>query len=400
MSQDLSHWFRGAAAKKLSAVEVSPESSNQHEFQATVEMQRFLGPAFPRRDIPTRFVYLDDGEDPISSDAHVRYYDARERHPTRSEARLYYPDNAAIQAARPGDVLIFAVRKNGEAAALIAREESSAAAQLLWLFNFDLAQSKRFTAADDDTFSEALTPFDAEVLLNLLDLQVELAADVDLEIVRARFGDVFPTTAAFSAFAREQADAPDSRDDADACLIAWWETEYRLFQAFERNIVEKRLAAGFEGPTAVEDFLSFSLSVQNRRKSRSGHAFENHLAAIFKSRGVAFERGATTERKAKPDFLFPSASAYRDPAFPNSKLRMLGAKTSSKDRWRQVLTEADRLHVKHLASLQPAISEDQTREMAALGVQLVLPRALHSTYTPRQQGWLWTLTDFVLEVTN
>ncbi|MFS0887096.1 type II restriction endonuclease [Aeromicrobium sp. 179-A 4D2 NHS] len=379
-------------------MEIDPTSSNQHEFQATIEMQRFLGPPVPRREIATRFVYLDDDEPPLVCDVIVKYYDARERHPSRSEARIYYPDNKVIRVARPGDVLVFAVRPDGDAAVIIARAGCSTATQLLWLFNFDRNQTQRFTAADDATFKERLTSFDAEVLLDVLGIEATLSDESDVELVEARFGDAFPSTAEFSAFAREQSDAPDPRDDADACLIRWWETEYRLFQALERSIVEKRLAVGFSGSEAVEDFISFSLGVQNRRKSRSGHAFENHLAAIFTARGVAYERGAVTERKAKPDFLFPSSRAYTDPTFPGSELRMLGAKTTSKDRWRQVLTEADRIPVKHLASLQPAISEAQTSEMRALGVQLVLPRELHRTYTPAQQGWLWTLTDFILEV--
>ena len=72
---------------------------------------------------------------------------------------------------------------------------------------------------------------------------------------------------------------PHPFDDPDGALMAWSDTEYRLFQAFERALVAERLNEGFSGASAVEDFLSFSLSVQNRRKSRSGHAFEHHLAA-------------------------------------------------------------------------------------------------------------------------
>ena len=42
---------------------------------------------------------------------------------------------------------------------------------------------------------------------------------------------------------------------------------------------------------------------------------------------------------------------------------MLAAKTSCKDRWRQVLAEADRIRTKHLLTLEPAISKIQTAEM-------------------------------------
>lgn len=398
MSAELSTHFVGAATKTLSEVEVNPGRSHQHELQATSAIQEFLGPSVPRRMINTKFMYLEDDAEPIATDCAVTYYDARENHPTRSESRLYYPDNAVIQRARAGDLLVFLGLRDGTAAAVIARRGSTAAAQLTWLFNLDRNPAQTFVAADEATFHETLTSVDAEVLLDLLGIEIELPSSSELELVRETFGTTFPPTAQFSEFAREHTDGPAPQDDPDGALMAWWDTEYRLFQAFERSIVESRLATGFSGESAVDDFLRFSLSVQNRRKSRSGHAFEHHLAAVLSAVGVPFERGATTERKSKPDFLLPSARAYADPDHPPSALRMLGAKTTAKDRWRQILTEADRIPVKHLATLQPAISVDQTREMAARKVQLVVPRGLHESFTTAQQSQIWTLSDFINDV--
>lgn len=68
------------------------------------------------------------------------------------------------------------------------------------------------------------------------------------------------------------------------------------------------------------------------------------------------------------------------------------------ERWRQVLPEADRIAVKHLATLEPAISPAQTEQMAAHNLQLVVPRAIHASYQPAQQHWLWSIEDFVREV--
>ena len=79
---------------------------------------------------------------------------------------------------------------------------------------------------------------------------------------------------------------------------------------------------------------------------------------------------------------------------------MLGAKTTAKDRWRQVTSEADRIALKHLITLEPAVSVAQTDEMTALGVQLVVPRPLHSSFTDEQQNWLWTFADFLADVEN
>jgi len=74
---------------------------------------------------------------------------------------------------------------------------------------------------------------------------------------------------------------------------------------------------------------------------------------------------------------------------------MLGAKSTLKERWRQVLSEAARIKRKHLLTLEPGISEAQTTEMEAKSLQLVLPRDLHRTYKPAQQAWLLGVDDFL-----
>jgi hypothetical protein len=67
---------------------------------------------------------------------------------------------------------------------------------------------------------------------------------------------------------------------------------------------------------------------------------------------------------------------------------MLGAKSSCKERWAQVLREADKIKAKHLLTLGPGTSESQTAEMQRSQLQLVLPRSLHTTYSPRQRGFI------------
>ena len=69
-----------------------------------------------------------------------------------------------------------------------------------------------------------------------------------------------------------------------------------------------------------------------------------------------------------------------------------------KDRWRQVLAEAAKIPRKHLLTLEPRISPGQTTQMARHDLQLVVPEAIHATYTPGQRHWLWTLGDFIREV--
>jgi hypothetical protein len=54
----------------------------------------------------------------------------------------------------------------------------------------------------------------------------------------------------------------------------------------------------------------------------------------------------------------------------------------------------DRIEDKHLLTLETAISIQQTDEMAAKRLTLVLPRSLHQTYTPGQQTRLMDLAGF------
>ena len=79
---------------------------------------------------------------------------------------------------------------------------------------------------------------------------------------------------------------------------------------------------------------------------------------------------------------------------------MLGVKTTCKDRWRQILSEAKRIDDKHLLTLESPISPAQTEEMKEHGVQLVIPKPLHKPYRPEQQQWLMSVDDFISTVGN
>jgi len=75
---------------------------------------------------------------------------------------------------------------------------------------------------------------------------------------------------------------------------------------------------------------------------------------------------------------------------------MLAAKTSCKDRWRQVLAEADRIGEKHLLTLEPGISLGQTNEMRKERLQLVVPKSIHETYLDTQRFELMAVQDFIV----
>lgn len=126
-----------------------------------------------------------------------------------------------------------------------------------------------------------------------------------------------------------------------------------------------------------------------------GSALENHLEYLFQVVGIRADRNPITEGKTKPDFIFPGINEYRNAGFPSDLLTMLGVKSTCKDRWRQVLVEADRIPAKHLLTLEPSISLTQTDEMRRQQLQLVLPARLHATYTTEQQSWIMPVSAMV-----
>lgn len=209
----------------------------------------------------------------------------------------------------------------------------------------------------------------------------------------------FPLSREMSAAARMIRDRVYGRtdyvlSDPDQAVIEWTSTEYALFRALEHSRYGDVISRGFEN---VDDFVSMANMVLNRRKSRAGKSLEHHLAAVFDKNGIAYTPQAVTEGNKKPDFLFPSQEAYHDIAFPDERLAVLAAKTTCKDRWRQILNEADRLknRPKYLCTLQQGISPAQMDEMQDENVILVVPKPYIRYYPSNRQNRIWTLKRFI-----
>lgn len=387
----LSNYFKGIAAKKLSNVEANQDVSNQHEFNGVAQLKRLFGAE--KQTVNAKFLYLPDEESyQILNDGFLTWYDAREKHPTRSEFRLYFPSNDVTNLSEANDLLIISKMEDDSYVVIIAPSGSTYESQLIWLFGIssDLEgfKTKLFENQEDKEID-----FASKFILEELGIEVEDRDENWIDRLHTRFGENFPTTRIFSSFVRETIPDVNSLNDPDKAIMKWIEHEEMLFRTLERHIVSKQLEEGFDD---VDNFISYSLSVQNRRKSRVGHALEHHVEFIFAEHGVKYTRGAVTENKAKPDFIFPGVNYYQNQNFKSICLSMLGVKSTCKDRWRQVLSEAKRIDKKHLFTLEPGISENQTNEMKANSLSLVLPSELHQSYTESQRKELMSLNDFIL----
>lgn len=383
----LSEYFKTVALKPLSAVDAEAHRSNQHEFGGVGRLRAILGDA-DRLEIPTTFIWLtDDDPEPLQEQRWLSWYDTRRNQPHRSaEYRLYFPDNAVTDKASEGDLLIIGVRPDDTLMAIVAEGGSTIEQQLVWLFGGADLTHPGYSIKSRVEADRTRMEFASRYILEQLGVVVQEQAPDHLDEMLRRFNGTFPSTRIFSAYARETIGEWDLAADPDAAVMVMMEREEILFRTLERHLIGDRLRDGFDGE--VDDFLRFSLSVQNRRKSRAGSALENHLEHMFTELGIRHARTPVTEGKARPDFLFPGANEYHSGTFEPGKLTMLGVKSTCKDRWRQVLSEADRIPDKHLLTLEPSISANQTNEMQQRQLQLVVPAGLHHTYTEVQRPWL------------
>lgn len=389
----LSEYFTGVASKRLRVVEVDPNTSNQHEFNGVNGLREILGAAEPQT-FDARFLYLtDERDEPEVADRSVTWYDSRRNVDHRSaEYRLYFPASSVMEMAREGDLLTVARRREGGLLIVVVEAGTTVENQVRWLFGLADPQLS-YTIQTEQQTDEISLDFTKKLILEQIGVEIEDTADDHLEEMIQRFGGVFPTTRKFSAFARETMIDCNPLNDPDDVLLLWMEREEQCFRTLERHIVRERLQQGFGED--VDDFISFSLSVQNRRKSRAGHALQNHLMTIFDAHGLRYDSQARTENNTKPDYLFPGEKEYRDEEFPSNLLTMLGVKTSCKDRWRQVLSEAKRIPEKHLLTLEAGISENQTDEMFAHHLRLIIPSGLHATFTASQRNRIIQLGEFI-----
>lgn len=187
------------------------------------------------------------------------------------------------------------------------------------------------------------------------------------------------------------------KQNPDKQILGWLETEFQLFKTLENDRYSKKIKEPFE---SVEKLIETANSILNRRKSRAGKSLEHHLAQIFDTFALNYSAQATTEGKKKPDFIFPNEEAYKNSRFEEDKLIMLASKTTCKDRWRQILNEADRIKTKHLFTLQQGISSNQLKEMYKYDVCLVVPKPYLTSFPREFREKILTLDTFVKYVEN
>lgn len=252
-----------------------------------------------------------------------------------------------------------------------------------------------------DQFLDAfgMSPAQTNRLIEMGMMTLEAREKIAIDRFISSLNKKFPETRVMAAMARQiQGEVYNHEEyikiNPDRKLVDWTDEEYRLFKAVEHAFEWPVIANGF---TSIDEFIKVANALLNRRKSRAGKSLEHHLAALFSGNDISYESQVVTEGNKTPDFIFPSGFSYHDPSFLTAKLTFLAAKTTCKDRWRQILNEADRLknETKYLCTLQQGISSNQMEEMAAEKVCLVVPKPYITTYPKEWQNHIWSLGKFI-----
>lgn len=206
----------------------------------------------------------------------------------------------------------------------------------------------------------------------------------------------FPATTTMSSFARSAYTtafgAGDPIRDPDSLLLKWIDAEYTLFLSVEKKLNIDILTKPF---ASIADFVERANSVLNARKARAGKSLEHHLSAIFLANQLHFEEQVITENGKKPDFLFPNGKCYHHYEFPSDHLTILGAKTTCRDRWNQVASEAERADFKFLFTTQPGMSVMQLKGLETLKVGVVVPSKNICEFPKPYRDKIWSLAKFI-----
>src|SRR6185437_10696553 len=242
----LSEFFTGAAAKKLSAVEANPARSNQHEFNGVAELIQVFGRAAGKHTFNAKFIYLSDGDDePVIDTGFVTWYDARERHPIRSEHRLYFPATAVSVLAAEGDLLVIGRRPDNSVLVVIAQGGSTISNQIQWLFSLSPPERSGFSVREELESEQDRLQFASRIILEQIGIVAEPTEENLLDKMLSRFDGKFPVTKEFSAFARSEVGETDIERAPDAALMSWIEKEEILFRTLEKHLIAERLSLGF-----------------------------------------------------------------------------------------------------------------------------------------------------------
>ena len=179
----------------------------------------------------------------------------------------------------------------------------------------------------------------------------------------------------------------------DAVMQISRDIEYRLFQDFEMKMRSMQLIGIILGldsgkmtveralRSLISDFALVDkvlLSAAQQRKSRAGKSFELHIERLLRDGSVPHEVQVVIASKKRPDFVLPSYRMYMDDQRSNDAALVLSAKTTLRERWKQVHSEIRNCEL-YLATVDENVAASAIVEMGEAGIRLVVPESLKTS---------------------
>lgn len=351
--------------------------------QSGFHIPKSAAPVLFRREFHKGEFYEEDinitWQDGLVTCSSIKYYGQK----TRDEYRLtrFGRDFDFKERIEAGDVLVISRVEYGEFRAVVLK-----------------------TDEEIDNFLNAfgLSPIDSGSIIAFSENYIKPNEEDEFLDFFKTLDGVFPTTEVMSATSREielkiNDQAIEIFTNPDKKILDWTASEYRLFRFIERGFHLDQVTYGF---TDIEQFITLANTILNRRKSRAGKSLEHHLSFIFKENKLPFSEQMVTEGNNRPDFIFPSISDYHNDPYHREGIMVLAAKTTCKDRWRQILNETENLDQHYLFTLQQGITSNQLDQMISAKVQLVVPKQHLNTFPEIYRDSILSLKDFIGLVEN
>lgn len=186
---------------------------------------------------------------------------------------------------------------------------------------------------------------------------------------------------------------------------------FRDFQRRERSVELVRIVMGdisrpIKPPEVIRQLVdqlpvidALMLSASQQRKSRAGYSYEHHIEAMLTDGNIPFEKQVIIEARKRPDFILPSL-AFIDSGKPKASTGLiLSAKTTLRERWKQVEREKGNRKL-FLTTLDENIAFNAIKDMASIGIHLVVPESLMKAMETEYAGHenVLTFKQFCIDV--
>ena len=350
--------------KRLAAVEINPQRSNQHEFNAG-RLRRELGlRGDPCKGTVDFVFYKADDVQPVVVRERYTLYDARRSHPSRTEWRMYYTNLGVAKHAQVDDLMLLLrpAPTSKHLVAVIARKGTSVERSLVR--QLALREPEQLIK---DLFVNS-TIIDSETRRLLLRVIGRPVPQGEIKTYpfashalfqQAVDQEKMPTTAAMAdAALGVLMDLDVTEREPDDFIFMALEAETALFMAIEEKLGNMRLSRVLmQKGSDFHALMSFAMSFLQSRRSRRGQSLENHFRSLLTRLRIPHGYQCITEPGKKPDFIFPSCENYHDPTYPSDSLRMVGCKTRVRERHAQWLDEAERIPLKFALCVDDGLTD-------------------------------------------